>query len=52
MALIERRHAMKKVGHARHIERRRTNLTRHPFEVIRLKVAEYLFLRLVILMAG
>ncbi|WP_220427780.1 hypothetical protein, partial [Klebsiella pneumoniae] len=22
---------------------RRTNLTRHPFEVIRLKVAEYLF---------
>ena len=30
---------MKQVGHTRHIERRRTNLTSHPFEVIRFKVA-------------
>lgn len=52
MALIERLHAVKQVGHPGHVKRRCADLARYPFAVIRLKVAEYLFLRLVILMAG
>ena len=43
VALVERLHTVKQVGNAGHVQWWCADLARYPIEVIRLKVAEYLF---------